>query len=136
MAPSRDESSDGDERISFKLKAVICDDSAVMRKILSEILTRENFDLVGEAANGIEAVHLCKLHRPNLLTLDIAMPGMDGIQTLKEIRKISSDIKVVMVTSLDAQDIIVEALKNGAENYITKPYQAEKIARVINCISY
>ncbi|MBI3890471.1 MAG: response regulator [Candidatus Wallbacteria bacterium] len=122
--------------MSFKLKALVCDDSSVMRKILTEILEAENFQVVAEAPDGIEAVRLCKLHTPNLVTLDIAMPGMDGISALKEIRKISKEIKVVMVTSLDRQELVLEALKNGAENYITKPYQAEKVARVIACINY
>jgi two-component system chemotaxis response regulator CheY len=122
--------------MSFQLKALVCDDSSVMRKILTEILEAEKFQVVAEAADGIEAVRLCKLHKPNLVTLDIAMPGMDGISALKEIRKISPDIKIVMVTSLDRQELVVEALRNGAENYITKPYQAEKVARVINCIHY
>ncbi len=107
-----------------------------MRKILTEILEAEKFQVVAEAPDGIEAVRLCKLHKPNLVTLDIAMPGMDGISALKEIHKISPDIKIVMVTSLDRQELVVEALRNGAENYITKPYQAEKVARVINCIHY
>ncbi len=120
----------------FKLKAVICDDSAVMRRILSEILKKENFEVVAEAPHGVEAISVCKVHKPNLLLLDIAMPGLDGIETLKEIKKLSADIKVVMVTSLDTQEMMIEALRNGAENYVTKPYQAEKIARVVNCIHY
>ncbi len=124
------------EGAAFKLRAVICDDSSVMRKILCEILETENFHVVGEAADGIEAIHLCKLHKPNLLMLDIAMPGLDGIQTLKEVKKVAAETKVVMVTSIGAQDMILEALKHGAENYITKPYQAEKVARVISCIRY
>ncbi|MBI4865187.1 MAG: response regulator [Candidatus Riflebacteria bacterium] len=122
--------------MTFKLKALIADDSRVMRKILKDILIKENFDVVAEAANGDEAVALCKEHMPNLLTLDIAMPGKDGIQTLKEVKLISNDIKVVMITSNDKHDIILEALKLGADNYITKPYEPEKVARVINCIEY
>ena len=122
--------------MSFKLKALIADDSRLMRKMLKDILEKENFDVVGEAANGDEALALCQQHMPNLLTLDIAMPGRDGLATLKEVKKISGDIKVVMITSNDKHDIILEALKQGADNYITKPYEPEKVARVINCLEY
>lgn len=122
--------------MSFKLKALIADDSKVMRKILKGILEKENFEVVGEAANGDEAIEFCKANQPNLLTLDIAMPGKDGITTLREIKQISGDIKVVMITSNDKADIILEAIRLGAENYITKPYEPEKVARIINCINY
>ena len=122
--------------MSFKLKALIADDSRLMRKMLKDILEKENFEVVGEAANGDEALELCQQHMPNLLTLDIAMPGRDGLATLKEVKKISLDIKIVMITSNDKHDIILEALKQGADNYITKPYEPEKVARVINCIEY
>ncbi len=122
--------------MSFKLKALIADDSRLMRKMLKDILEKENFEVVGEAANGDEALAMCQQHMPNLLTLDIAMPGRDGLATLKEVKKISTDIKVVMITSNDKHDIILEALKQGADNYITKPYEPEKVARVINCIEY
>lgn len=122
--------------MSFKLKALIADDSKVMRKILKGILEKENFEVVGEAANGDEAIEFCKANQPNLLTLDIAMPGKDGITTLREIKLISGDIKVVMITSNDKADIILEAIRLGAENYITKPYEPEKVARIINCINY
>jgi two-component system, chemotaxis family, chemotaxis protein CheY len=122
--------------MTFKLKALIADDSRLMRKMLKDILEKENFEVVGEAANGDEAIQMCQQHMPNLLTLDIAMPGKDGLATLKEVKKISGDIKVVMITSNDKHDIILEALKQGADNYITKPYEPEKVARVINCIEY
>ena len=122
--------------MTFKLKALIADDSRLMRKMLKDILERENFEVVGEAKDGDETLELCRQLVPNLLTLDIAMPGKDGIETLKEVKKISSDIKVVMITSNDKHDIILEALKQGADNYITKPYEPEKVARVINCIEY
>jgi two-component system chemotaxis response regulator CheY len=122
--------------MTFKLKALIADDSRLMRKMLKDILERENFEIVGEAENGDQAVVLCQQHMPNLLTLDIAMPGRDGLSTLREVKKISGDIKVVMITSNDKHDIILEALKQGADNYITKPYEPEKVARVVNCIEY
>jgi len=122
--------------MTFKLKALIADDSSLMRKILRGILEKENFEVVGEAKDGEEAIQLCRQHMPNLLTLDIAMPGKDGLVTLREVKQLSSDIKVVMITSNDKHDIILEALKQGADNYITKPYEPEKVARVINCIEY
>ena len=127
---------DVNQATTFKLKALIADDSRLMRKILKDILQKENFDVIGEAENGDQALELCHQFMPNLLTLDIAMPGRDGIATLKEVKKISNDIKVVMITSNDKHDIILEALKQGADNYITKPYEPEKVARVVNCIEY
>lgn len=122
--------------MSFKLKAVISDDSGVMRKILKEILEKENFDVVGEAGDGYETLDLCARHLPNLLTLDIAIPGPDGIEILKKVKAAHKSIRVVMVTSLDTQEAMIEALELGAEGYVTKPYQPEKVARVISCIEY
>lgn len=122
--------------MTFKLTAIICDDSRLQRKILRDTIEKENFSVVGEAESGDDAVNLCQEHHPNLLILDISMPGKGGIETLKEVKQLSPETKVVMVTAVDSDEIIVEALKIGADNYITKPYQAAKVARVINALDY
>ena len=120
----------------FKLKAVVVDDVAVMRKMLRDILESQNFSVVGEAANGQEAIDICRREAPNLVTLDITMPLVDGLTALKEIKKAQPDVKVVMVSAFGERQNVLEAIKCGAANFIVKPFNAEKVIRVINSIRF
>lgn len=120
----------------FQLTAIVVDDVAIMRKMLKDLLESQNFKVVGEAANGQEAVDLCKTHDPNLVTLDITMPVMDGLTALKEIKKHNKAIQVVMVSAFGERGNVLEAIKNGAANFIVKPFNADKVIRVINSIRF
>ena len=120
----------------FQLTAIVVDDVAIMRKMLKDLLESQNFKVVGEAANGQEAVDLCKAHDPNLVTLDITMPVMDGLTALKEIKKHNKAIQVVMVSAFGERGNVLEAIKNGAANFIVKPFNADKVIRVINSIRF
>ena len=120
----------------FRLKAIIVDDVAVMRKMLRDILESQNFDVVGEAANGQEAIDLVLTKKPNLVTLDITMPVVDGLTALKEIKRVHPEIKVVMVSAFGERQNVLEAIKFGAANFIVKPFNAEKVIRVINSIRF
>lgn len=120
----------------FQLKAVVVDDVAVMRKMLRDILESQNFSVVGEAANGQEAIDICRREAPNLVTLDITMPLVDGLTALKEIKKAQPDVKVVMVSAFGERQNVLEAIKCGAANFIVKPFNAEKVIRVINSIRF
>ena len=120
----------------FQLTAVIVDDVAVMRKMLRKILESQNFNVIGEAANGQEAIDLCKANPPNLLTLDITMPVVDGLTALKTIKKDNPGIKVVMVSAFGERQNVLEAIKCGAANFVVKPFNAEKVIRVINSIRF
>ena len=120
----------------FRLTAIIVDDVAMMRKMLRDILESQNFEVIGEAANGQEAIDLCRQRSPHLVTLDITMPVIDGLTALKEIKKLNADIKVVMVSAFGERQNVLEAIKNGAANFIVKPFNAEKVIRVINSIRF
>ncbi len=108
-------------------KVLIVDDAAFMRKLLKNILFSGGFDIVGEAENGKQAVELYKKLRPDIVTMDIIMPEMNGIEALKEIKKIDPNAKVVMCTAVGQEQMVKTAIKFGARGYIVKPFQAPKV---------
>ncbi|WP_423792533.1 response regulator [Methanocaldococcus indicus] len=115
------------------VKTLIVDDSAFMRNILKKILTPTGkFVVVGEASNGKEAIEKAKELKPDLITMDIVMPEMDGITATREIKKILPDVKIVMCTSIDQEQKVIEAIEAGADGYIVKPFQAQKVLEELN----
>lgn len=108
-------------------KVLIVDDAVFMRKLLKNILFSGGFDIVGEAENGKQAVKLYKKLRPDIVTMDIIMPEMNGIEALKEIKKIDPNAKVVMCTAVGQEQMVKTAIKFGAKGYIVKPFQAPKV---------
>ena len=100
---------------------LVVDDSTVMRKIISQILKSEMYDVVGEASNGQEGIDMYNEFKPDLVTMDINMPVKDGITALKEILAINPSARIVMLTSESEQKMVVEAVQNGAKNYVVKP---------------
>lgn len=114
-------------------KILITDDSRTSRKILRTLLTESGYEVV-EAENGQMGVEKYKEEKPDLVTMDITMPVMDGIEALKEIRACDSAAKVVMVTAAGQENKIVEAVKHGAAEFITKPFEKEKILETVEKI--
>ena len=112
-------------------KIVVVDDALFMRTALSNMLEEWGLEVVGQGANGKEAIELFKKHQPDLITMDLTMPVMSGLEALKIIRAENPDAKIVMITALGQQRIIVEAIENGAKDFITKPFQPEKLKEVI-----
>ena len=117
-------------------KVLIVDDSATMRKIIEQILKSEMYDICGEASDGDEALERYKELNPDIITLDIHMPKVSGLQTLSEILKFDPKAKVIMLTSEGQKETVMEAVKMGAKNYIIKPPERknvlEKIEAVLN----
>lgn len=111
----------------FVSKILIVDDSTLSRKKLRTILEGANYEIVGEAENGAEALKKYEELSPDLVTMDITMPNTDGLSALKEIIKLDPSANVVMVTALGKGDTILEALKSGAKNFITKPFSPNQI---------
>jgi two-component system chemotaxis response regulator CheY len=98
-----------------------------MRVTLKNILTKNGYEIAGEAANGKEAVDLYKSTKPDLVTMDITMPEMDGLAALREIRANDPEAKIVMCTAMGQKNMVMEAVTAGAKDFIVKPFQAEKV---------
>ncbi|SPF38844.1 Chemotaxis protein CheY [Candidatus Desulfosporosinus infrequens] len=110
---------------------MIVDDAAFMRMMLREILTKNGFTVVGEVENGAVAVEKYMELQPNLTTMDITMPEMDGLQALKEIRKRDAKARVIMCSAMGQQPMVVEAIQAGAKDFIVKPFQADRVIEAI-----
>lgn len=113
-------------------RILITDDALFMRVTLKNILVQNGFEVVGEAQNGVEAIKLYGDLKPDLVTMDITMPEMDGLTALKEIRAKDPAAKVVMVTAMGQKAMVVEALQNGAKDFIVKPFQADRVVEAVN----
>jgi two-component system chemotaxis response regulator CheY len=112
-------------------KVLIVDDAAFMRLTLKTMLERNGFEVIGEAENGAVGVVKCKELNPDIITMDITMPVLDGIQALKEIRKINTNVKVIMVTAMGQEKFIVDAISNGARGFLVKPFKEENVIAAI-----
>lgn len=111
--------------------ALIADDSAFMRTIVRRILEKGGLQVVGEAEDGIDCIEQYQENRPDLVTLDITMPKMDGLQTLMEIDPAA---KVVMVSALGQESIVREAILNGARSFIVKPFQESSVMSAVSLL--
>lgn len=112
-------------------KILIVDDSMLSRKKLRTILESADHEIIGEACDGAEAFEKYEALLPELVTMDITMPNVDGITVLKKIMECHPDARVVMITALGKGDKILEALNAGAKHYITKPYEDDQIINAI-----
>jgi two-component system, chemotaxis family, chemotaxis protein CheY len=110
---------------------LVVDDALFMRTALTNMLEEWGLQVVGQGANGKEAVALYEQLKPDLVTMDLTMPVMSGIEALKIIRQQDPNAKIIMITALGQQRIIVDAIENGAKDFITKPFQPEKLKEVI-----
>jgi two-component system, chemotaxis family, chemotaxis protein CheY len=111
---------------------MVVDDTAFMRMVLRSILEEIGLKVVAEASNGKDAVKLFKQVKPDLVTMDITMPDMDGLQALREIRKSDADAKVIMCSAVGQQNKIIEAIHAGAKDFIVKPFLRDRILVAVN----
>ena len=114
------------------LKVLIVDDSLIIRKKISKIFENLGHELVFAATNGHEAIDAFKKYKPDLITMDITMPDMDGIAAVKKIIELNSAAKIIMVSAMGQKPMIKEALEAGAKDFIVKPFDREKIISVLN----
>jgi two-component system chemotaxis response regulator CheY len=112
-------------------KILIVDDAAFMRMMLKDILTKNGYEVVGEASDGNEAVSKFQELKPDLVTLDITMPNKDGIQALKDIKAIDPNALCVMCSAMGQQSMVIEAIQSGAKDFIVKPFQADRVLESI-----
>lgn len=115
-------------------RVLIIDDAMFMRKSLSLILEKNGFEAVGEAENGQAGIKKYIELKPDLVTMDITMPVMDGITALKELKKIDPQVKVVMVSAMGQEAYVREAVIQGARSFIVKPFTETQVIKVLNSI--
>ncbi len=110
---------------------LIVDDAAFMRMMIKDVLTKNGFDVIGEAENGARAIEKYKELQPNLTIMDITMPEIDGIQAVKEIKKIDPSAKIIMCSAMGQQAMVIEAIQAGAKDFIVKPFQADRVIEAV-----
>jgi two-component system chemotaxis response regulator CheY len=118
----------------YMASVLVVDDSKFMRKMLSDILTEEGHQIVGEAENGKEAIELYKKLKPDVVTLDIIMAEVEGVDAafaLKAMIKANPQANVVMVSAMGQETVVEECIQSGAKDFIIKPFQASDVARVV-----
>jgi len=112
-------------------RILVTDDTAFMRLLLQKILTEGGYDVVGEADNGKEAVRLFERHRPDLVTMDVTMPILNGVEALKRIRAVDPDARVLMVSAMGQKNMVMQALREGAQGFLIKPFEKEKVLQAV-----
>ncbi len=113
-------------------KILIADDAAFMRLALRKILEKNGFEVVGEASDGWEAINKFITLKPDIVTMDITMPKMNGIESLAEIRKKDPSAKVIMISALGQENWVKKAVMEGAKGFIVKPYEESYVIQTLN----
>lgn len=112
-------------------RILIVDDAAFMRMMIKDILTKHGFLIVGEAENGVLAVEKYKELKPDLVTMDITMPEMDGIAAVKEIRRNDPYARIIMCSAMGQQPMVIDAIQAGARDFIVKPFQPDRVLEAV-----
>ena len=110
---------------------LLVDDAAIMRMMLKDILTKNGYDVVGEAENGAKAVEKYKELKPGLVIMDITMPEMNGIQATKNIKDFDSSALVIMCSAMGQQSMVIESIQSGARDFIVKPFQPDRVLEAV-----
>jgi len=112
-------------------KVLVVDDAAFMRLVMKDILEKNGHEVVGEAENGAEAVEQYGRLKPDVVTMDITMPVMEGIDAVQLIRGMDPKAKIIMCSAMGQQEMVVRAIKAGAQDFIVKPLQSERVLEAI-----
>lgn len=112
-------------------RILIVDDAAFMRMMIKDILTKNNFEVVGEAADGVQAIEKYAELKPDLVTMDITMPEMDGIEALKAIKETDPAARIIMCSAMGQQAMVIDAISAGAKDFIVKPFQPDRVVEAI-----
>lgn len=113
-------------------KILIVDDAAFMRIKLRDILEKNDYEVAGEAENGLEAIEKYKELQPDIVTMDITMPELDGVEALKEIKEIDPEAKVLMCSAMGQQTMVMDAIRAGALDFIVKPFDTERVIKALD----
>ena len=112
-------------------KILVVDDAAFMRMMIKDILTKNGYEVAGEAENGAVAVSKYSELKPDLVLMDITMPEKDGIQALKDIKANDAGAKVIMCSAMGQQAMVIESIQSGARDFIVKPFQADRVLEAV-----
>ena len=110
---------------------LVCDDAIFMRTMISDILVQAGFEVVGEAETGVQAVQRYRELNPDLVTMDIVMPDMGGIEAVREICRDDPDAKILMCSAMGQQALVVEAIQAGAKDFVVKPFQPSRVLEAV-----
>ncbi len=110
---------------------LVCDDAIFMRTMISDILSQAGYEVVGEAETGTQAVERFKDLNPDLVTMDIVMPDMGGIDAVREIVKIAPNARILMCSAMGQQALVVEAIQAGAKDFVVKPFQPSRVLEAV-----
>ena len=113
------------------IKTLVVDDAELIRVRLKAILVKAGCEVIAEGSNGKEALELYRQTRPDLVTLDITMPGQDGIETLKQIMSMGDNVKVIIISASEQKGLLLEALREKASAFILKPFDAEEVIKKV-----
>lgn len=113
-------------------RILLVDDAVFMRMKLKDILEKNGYEVVGEAQNGLEAIEKYKTEKPDLVTMDITMPEMDGVTALKKIKEIDPNAKVIMCSAMGQQSMVMDAIQAGAIDFIVKPFDNDRVIESVN----
>lgn len=116
------------------MKALIVDDAALARTMLRKLLEENGFQEICEAANGEEAVRLYQSAKPDLVTMDITMPGMDGVTAIKKIIEHDPRANIIVCSALGEKSIVLEAIQSGAKHFIVKPFDNAKVLSIVRAV--
>ena len=115
----------------MKRTVLICDDAIFMRTMVGDILQQAGFEVVGEAETGVQAVERYKSLRPDLVTMDIVMPEMGGIDAVREITQHDPSARILMCSAMGQQALVVEAIQAGAKDFVVKPFQPGRVIEAV-----
>lgn len=115
-------------------KILVVDDSKVIRMVIKRLLTQHGYQIAGEAENGRAAFEKYKDLRPDAVTMDIIMPEVDGIQGLKDILSFDKQTKVIMISAIDQKESLLEAIRQGAADYVVKPFEDDRMVAAMKNI--
>jgi len=116
-------------------RILITDDTAFMRMTLRNVLSKNGYEIVGEAEDGVQAVEKYMEMKPDLVTMDITMPNMDGITAIKKIVEQDPSAKIVVVSAMGQKALVIEALNSGAKDFIVKPFQPDRIVEALQKVA-
>ncbi len=112
-------------------RLLVVDDALFMRKLICGVAAEAGWEVVGEAGNGLEALDLYDRLRPDLVTMDLVMPEMGGLEALRQIRAEDPDARVVVVTALDQKQALMDSIREGAIDFIVKPFERQRVLNLL-----